>query len=142
MSQNLILLPVFAQVALTLLVFAALAVRRSAFFKTTGQGPEDMKSATDGDWDEAASAASRCWKNQFELPILFFAAALFSLVTRNVDLTLFVLAWLFVISRVVQVGAHLTLGPVIVRAIAFGVGLTAVSVMWIVLAVRIFRAGF
>lgn len=142
MAQNLILLPVFAQVVLTLFVFAVLAVRRGASLKASGKTPDDMKLATDGDWSRSAVAASRCYTNQFELPVLFFAACAFTLITRNLDLTIFLLAWLFIVSRAVQIAAHLTLGPTILRGIAFFVGLIAVVAIWALLAVRVIGAGF
>lgn len=142
MAQNLILLPVFAQVALTLAVFVALVIQRGRHLKATGQSPDDVKLATDSDWSKPAVAASRCLANQFEIPVLFFAVAAFTLITRNVDVTMFALAWVFVLSRCVQIFAHLSLGPVILRGGSFAVGLAAVMTMWIVLAVRVIGAGF
>lgn len=142
MAQNLILLPVFAQVALTLIVFVVLVMRRGKSLKASGQTPEDVKLASEDAWSQSAVAASRCYTNQFELPVLFFAVAAFFLMTRNVDLTVFLLAWVFVATRAVQIFVHLSLGPTIVRGISFAIGLTAVMAMWVILAVRVIGAGF
>jgi hypothetical protein len=142
MAQNLILLPVFAQVFLTLVVFVVLLIRRGRHLTATGKTPDDVKLATDSDWSQQATAASRCLTNQFEVPVLFFAVAAFVLITRNVDLTMFILAWVFIAARVVQIVTHLSLGPTVVRGLSFMVGLTAVLAMWVFLAVRIIRAGF
>ncbi|MEM1307785.1 MAG: MAPEG family protein, partial [Pseudomonadota bacterium] len=78
----------------------------------------------------------------FEVPVLFYAVAAFVLITRNVDLTMFVLAWVFVLTRAVQIFIHLSLGRTMVRAIAFGVGIIAVFAMWVIFAIRVIGVGF
>lgn len=142
MAQNLILLPVFAQVLLAVLTMVVLIVRRQVSLKTRGKSVQDMADATDADWDHAAAKTSRNFKNQFELPVLFYAVTAFALVTRNVDLTFFVVASIFVASRYAHTGAHLFTDNVMVRGLAFIVGFVALIIMWIALAWRILVVGF
>lgn len=140
MPQNLILLPVAAQVFLTLGVLIVLGRRRRLSMLVRKQKIQDMATARDVDWDKPALVASNNFKNQFELPVLFYAGTAFILITRNVDPLLFGLAVLFVLSRYIHAIVHL--GPNIVhwRGISYLVGFAALSAMWIVLVIRVLRS--
>lgn len=98
--------------------------------------------AVDADWERPADKASRNFKNQFEIPVLFYAVTAFALITRNADPVLLILAWLFVLSRIAHTAIHLFSEHVMARALAYFGGLLILVVMWVILAVRVFAAGF
>lgn len=141
MVQNAILLPVLGQVLLTICVMFAMARARNRSMKARGQKIDDMALTTDSDWEKAALQASNNYKNQFEMPVLFYAAAAFALITRQVDPILFALATLFVSTRIVHAVIHIGPNQIRPRAIAFLVGVVVLIAMWIVLAWRVIAAG-
>ena len=81
------------------------------------------------------------FRNQFETPVLFYAAVLTALVTGAGDIVVLALAWIFVASRLAHAWIHLTTNKVLHRFSAFCVGLVALIFMWIWLALQIFAFG-
>jgi hypothetical protein len=142
MSQNLILLPVFAQVLLTIVVLLLMGRARSHSMKSKRQRLQDLALARDADWDEAALKISNNFKNQFELPVLFYAVAAFALITRSVDVVMLGLAALFVATRVAHTIFHISSNIVLWRGAAYLVGLVALAALWIMLAWRVVASGF
>ncbi len=142
MPQNLILLPVLAQVLLTLVILVLLPRARAASMRERRQRMQDMALAGKTDWNEQAQKTAACFSNQFELPVLFYVVAAFALITRLADPWMFGLAILFVLSRIAH--AIIYIGPNIVawRFAAYAVGLLALLGMWGMLAWRIIAAGF
>ncbi|MEM9030184.1 MAG: MAPEG family protein [Pseudomonadota bacterium] len=142
MPQTAIVLPVIAQALITFAVLFVLGARRQAALKAAGKVPQDMELADDRDWPKAAEAASRNFKNQFELPVLFYVVCAFVLMTRTLDLLLFVLAWVFVASRVVHAVEHLRQNRVPVRGGSYIIGFVALVLMWLVLGWHVVTRGF
>jgi hypothetical protein len=142
MPQNLILLPVFAQVLLTCVVLILLGPARSRSQRERRQRAQDLALATNDDWNAGALKVSNNYKNLFELPVLFYAVTAFALITRMVDPWMFGLAWLFVLSRVAHSIIHLTSNLVVWRGTAFLVGFAVVAAMWVLLMWRVAEAGF
>jgi hypothetical protein len=142
MAQNLILLPVFVQVMLTVSVLIVLGARRRRSMARRGQKVDDMALARDVDWEKPALLASNNFKNQFELPVLFYAGAAFALATRSVDMGLFLLACVFALTRIGHTAVHLANGRVTWRGIFYLIGLVALVAFWITLAVRVLGREF
>ncbi len=142
MSQNLILLPVAAQVLLTCVVLLLMALARSRSMRERGKTAQDLSLSTAADWNAAARKASNNYNNLFELPVLFYAVTAFALITRMVDALMFALAWVFVASRVLHSMVHLTSNVVRWRGSIFLVGFIAVLAMWVLLVWRVAEAGF
>lgn len=141
-AQNLILLPVFAQVLLTVAVLIAMAFARQKSLADKRATVEDAALVGDDFWSPYARACSNNYKNQFELPVLFYAVCAFALMTRMVDVAFLTLAVVFVLSRVAHTVVHLTTNIVMWRGTTFLIGLVALVAMWGMLAVRVVRAGF
>ncbi len=135
--QSLILLPVAAQVFLTLAVLIIMGVRRHAFLNRVNKGYQDLALANKTDWDVSAQKAQNNLANQFELPVLFYVACGFALALREVDAMFLFLATAFVLARIGHTIAHITANIVVVRASFWFVSLFAVIVMWIALVVRV-----
>lgn len=142
MSQNLIVLPVLAQVLLTLVVLVLMGPARARSMRANRQRLEDMSLAADKDWDEQARKVSNNFKNQFELPVLFYVVCLFALATRMVDMAFFALAWVFVLSRIAHSAIHIGPNVVAWRGTAYLVGFAALILMWAILAWRIAASGW
>src|SRR5437762_6537225 len=110
MSQIAILYPVFVQVFLTLAVLASLAVARARAVRTMDRqrGNPDLALGRVV-WPEDATKRAANFRNQFELPVLFYAVVAFALLSRGADYPMLVLAWVFAASRLVHAAIHI--GP-------------------------------
>ena len=87
-------------------------------------------------WPDRSRQVANAYANQFELPVLFFVAALLSLYFGATLLDT-LLAWLFLASRVVHAFIHVTSNRVVRRFSAFAVGAVIVAIWWLVLIVRL-----
>jgi hypothetical protein len=137
MNQNLILLPVFAQVLITYFVLVVMGGRRKAALDNKATRVKDIALGQDA-WPVDATKAANNFRNQFEVPVLFYAVAAFALITRSVDAWMLGLAAIFVAARTVHAVIHLGVNVVTNRAIWYLVGVAAVLGMWILLMVRTF----
>jgi hypothetical protein len=135
MNQNLIILPVFAQVLLTIVVLITMGVRRRNALQSRTTRIKDIALGQDA-WPEDATKAANNYKNQFEIPVLFLAACAFALITKSVDFAMLALAFLFVAARAVHATIHIGANPVMPRAYAFFASAVLVLVMWILIFVR------
>ncbi len=135
MNQNMIILPVFVQVLLTIAVLFVMGTRRRTALVSKTTRLKDIALGQDA-WPADATKASNNYKNQFEMPVLFFAACAFALITKTVDFWLMFWAIVFVVSRIVHAGIHLGANPVMPRAYIFFVGPIAILVMWITIVAR------
>ena len=88
-------------------------------------------------WPVKAQQISNCFVNQFQLPVLFYVLTALTIVTRQADLLFGVLAWLFVVTRLVHATIHTTTNLVPWRFYAFLAGAIVLLVMWIIFATRI-----
>jgi len=59
------------------------------------------------------------------------------IITRHADLIFVVLAWVFVLLRVIQVTVHVTNNNVSWRGASYGIGAIVLLVMWIIFIIRI-----
>ena len=53
-------------------------------------------------WPTRATQYAYAFANQFELPVLFYVLTILVIVTHHADLLFVMLAWIFVIMRVLQ----------------------------------------
>lgn len=90
-------------------------------------------------WPDRSRLVANAFENQFEMPMLFFVAALLALYF-GASLVEVLLAWLFVASRFVHAFIHLTSNHVVRRFSAYAAGVVILGLMWIDLAVRLIAA--
>ncbi len=57
--------------------------------------------------------------NLFEAPVLFYMVCAFSVITFKVDLSMLVVAWLYVIFRIIHAFIHLTSNKIKARMLAY-----------------------
>ncbi|MPT22747.1 MAG: MAPEG family protein [Starkeya sp.] len=133
------LLPVFVQVALTFAVLFRLGAVRLKAIRAGGLVREEVVMGDTG-WPPIVRQASNCFRNQFELPVLFYVLAVLALVTRQSSDLFLVLAWLFVLSRIVHAIVHTTSNDVGWRFGAFAFGALVLLAMWVLFALAILLA--
>lgn len=134
-SSTAIFWPVIAQVLLTYLVYLTVSARRIAAVRAGTAKASDFKVPSIE--PEPSATAARSLSNQFELPVLFFAACLSLFVTGGAGLAAIVAAWAFVLARVVHAYVHLTSNRVRIRRRLFIVSLAVNFVQWLLLAIHI-----
>ena len=142
MQQIDILYPVFVQVLLTFVVYGLLAIARAraiaSMDRRRGNADLALGRVT---WPEDAQKRAANQRNQFELPVLFYAVAGFALITRGVDFLMLLLAWLFVLTRLVHAAIHVGPNRVRWRSPAFALGLALLAGMWLKLFLHVLRGG-
>ena len=92
-------------------------------------------------WPEDAAKRAANYSNQFELPVLFYAVVAFALIAKGADLLMLVLAWLFVLTRIVHAAIHVGPNKVRWRSPVFALGFVIVAIMWIKLFLHVATRG-
>ena len=138
MNQVAILYPVFAQVLLTLSVYLLLLATRYRAMRDAGRlrGGADIALGR-YPWPADAEKAAHNQRNQFELPVLFYAVVAFALIVGAADATLVGLGWAFVASRIVHSAIHIGPNKVRWRGPAFALGFLFVTAMWVKLFLHV-----
>lgn len=136
MSVQMILLPLFVQVLLTFTLIFLLAIRRQVALRTGKTRWQDI-SLRESNWPKQAMQNSYAFSNQFELPVLFYMLTILALFTKQADLLFVVMAWIFVVSRIVHAYIHVTSNYVPMRGLSFAVGCFTLFIMWVIYIVRI-----
>jgi hypothetical protein len=131
MPQSAIFGPVFATLLLTFLVWVYMYVRRIAFIQGRGLTPAEM--SIPGRFAElsppAVSNPSDNFKNLFEIPVLFYALALYLFATSQVDGGYVAAGWVFAAFRALHSAMHCTLNIVMVRFYLYLISTLAVWFM-------------
>lgn len=135
MSVQMILLPLFAQVLLTIALGLHMAVRRRQAF-AQGTRWQDI-AAREPNWPKDAIVAHNAYLNQFEMPVLFYVLTILALITKQADLLFVIMAWIFVVMRYCQAAVFVTTNHVPIRGAFFGIGVLVLVVMWVIYIVRI-----
>jgi len=135
MSVQMILLPLFVQVLLTIALGLHLAVRRRVAL-AEGTRWQDI-SMREPNWPKDAIIANNAFLNQFEIPVLFYVLTILALITKQADLLFVMMAWIFVAMRILQAGVFVTTNHVPIRGAFFGIGVIILVIMWIIYIIRI-----
>ena len=133
-----ILYPIFLQVFLTFAVLLLMGRARARSMRETRQTLTDRDVMLGRNtWTDDAAKCGNNFKNQFELPVLFYAAVAFAMLLKQTDTVMVTLAWAFALSRVVHAAIHI--GPNIVawRGGVYIFGFIALAAMWVILAIRV-----
>jgi hypothetical protein len=136
MPLRLILLPLFVEVLLTFALMLGMMVLRTGSL-TRGETRFEQIAMREPNWPVRANQFAYAFSNQFELPVLFYVLTILSVITRHADLVYWILAWMFVVVRILQAGVHVTSNNVRWRGGFYGLGALVLLVMWIVFIVRI-----
>jgi hypothetical protein len=139
MSIQAQLLPLFVEVALTFVLLYGMAYLRTEAFKSGAVKPRDI-ALREPNWPQRATQVANAYHNQLELPVLFYVLTILAVITRKADLLFVVMAWIFVILRVVQAYIHVTDNYVQRRGLAFIVSALVLTIMWAIFMLRILLA--
>jgi hypothetical protein len=133
------LAPVFIEVALTLGLIWWLGMMRTVALRSGAVAPRDI-ALREPNWPRHMLQVQNAFHNQLELPVLFYVAMLFALLTGHPTLGIAILAWIFALSRLFHALVHVTTNNVLRRGQVFGIGLIAVTLIWVFLAVELIAA--
>ena len=136
MSVQMVLLPVFVLVALTFaLLIGMVGTRRDAL--VSGKTKIRDVALGQSNWPERATQIGNCYRNQFELPLLFYLLIALALPLRHADLFIVLMSWVFVVLRFLHAGVFVTSNDLGRRSIVWLAGVLVLIVMWIYFALKI-----
>ena len=118
-EQTNILAPMAVQMILMILIAFWLVWARVG---SVIRGKVDIKDVARDGWQGWVKNAGDNYSNQYELPVVFFAACLTLFVTKNVTDLAIMLAWAFVVLRIIHAGIHLTFNNINIRFLVFLLG--------------------
>ena len=124
-----LILPMAAHVALAAFIYLLLTISRAPAVWGIGQRQDGSNPFADIEPRISANLS-----NQFEWPVLFYAACLILLQQESAHLPL-VLAWVFVAGRLLHSAVQILTPSVRLRGIAFTVNFLAVLGLWVVVVV-------
>ena len=136
MPIQFVLLPLFVEVLLTFGLLFATGFARRRDLTGGAVHPRDIALGQLG-WTPRTQQLGNSFNNQFQLPLLFYVLTILSVITKHADVIFVVLAWIFVLSRIVHVYVHVTHNHVFRRGAIFGVGAIVLLIMWVIFIVRI-----
>lgn len=139
MSTQAILLPLFVEVVLTFVLLFWMATLRQVDFKS-GIARQDNVALREPNWSRRTLQVSYAYANQFELPILFYVLTILEYVTHSAGLVFVIMAWIFVVCRILQALVHVTSNNLYLRGPFFGVGAVVLAIMWVIYIVDVLSA--
>lgn len=135
-----LLFPVFVQVAMTFVLLACTGRVRIRAVKAGEVAIADIALGQSA-WPARATQFANAYKNQFELPVLFYVLVVLILVTGGPTLFEILLSWVFVATRIVHAFIHVTHNRVSQRFRAFVAGVAVLGAMWVSFAIRAALSG-
>jgi hypothetical protein len=136
MSVQMVLLPVFVLVGLTFALLLWMAgSRRNAL--VGGQTKIRDIALGQPNWPTRSTQIGNCFRNQFELPLLFYILIALALPLRHADLVIVLLSWVFVVTRFAHAGIFVSSNDLNHRSLAWFAGVLVLFAMWLYFALKI-----
>jgi hypothetical protein len=134
-SVQMVLLPVFVLVGLT---FALLLWMVAARTRAVTSRETSIKDVARGqpNWPGRTAQVGNCFRNQFEVPVLFYILIALALPLRHADFVIVLLSWVFVITRFAHAGIFTTSNNVQQRSLAWFAGVLVLFAMWLYFALK------
>jgi hypothetical protein len=136
MSAAPILLPVFAEVALTFGLLLWLGALRVPLIRGRSVRTRDI-ALGEPNWPPHVIQVQNAFQNQLELPVLFYVLVGLALATGHVTMALVVLAWVFVGLRGLHALIHTTSNDVPRRFLVYALGFAVLMLMWLLFFVSV-----
>ena len=136
MSLQAVLLPLFVEVILTFALMFWMGALRNGDFRSGAVKPQDV-ALREPIWPGRTAQAANSFSNQFELPVLFYVLTILAWVTRHAGYVFVILAWIFVICRVLQAYIHLTSNDYRLRSTFYSIGALVLMIMWALYIVEV-----
>ena len=139
-QTQLLLLPVFVHVLMILVIAGRMGRARAGAVRDGEVKLSDI--ALDGSkWPDEALKLANNYNNQFQLPVLWYAALALLLVTGLADVVSVALSWAFVASRLAHAWIHTGSNAVYQRFQAFAAGFACLAFIWAWFGLRLFVIG-
>jgi hypothetical protein len=136
MSIEAILLPMFVQVGLTFVLLFWTIILRLRAVRRGAVSPQQI-ALREPNWPPYVQQVGNAFHNSVEMPVLFYVVVLLALITQTLDVTLYVLMWMFVLSRIVHVFIHVTSNRLDHRTPVFLIGAIALALIWVIVVARV-----
>jgi hypothetical protein len=136
MSVQMVLLPLFVQIGLTFALLLGTATARTRALSGRQTKFKDI-ALGQPNWPERVTQLGNCFRNQFEVPVLFYVLIALALPLRHADFVIVLLSWVFVVTRFAHAGIFVTSNDVRSRSLAWFAGVLVVLAMWIYFALKI-----
>ena len=136
LTAKLLLLAIAAQVLLTLAILILMGRERVPRVMSGEIPMADIAVSRDA-YPLKARLLSNNFDNQFQLPILFYVAALIGLFAAATGWVDVLLAWAFVATRYVHAAIHVTSNRLHRRFAAYCAGLAVLAIFWLWLVLRL-----
>ena len=136
MSLPSVLLPLFVEVILTFGLMLWMGVLRNRDFRSGAVKRQEV-ALREPSWPQDTTQAANSFSNQFELPVLFYVLTILEWVTRHAGVLFVVLAWIFVIFRILQASVHVTSNIVRLRGGFYSIGALVLMIMWAIYIVQV-----
>ena len=141
MGQMAILWPVFVMAGLTYCVWFVLFWQRIRHLRRTPPRPEDFATGSAAlRYFEPVELPANNLRNLFEMPVLFYALIPLLLLTHLAGLVQIILAWLYVVLRLVHSLIHIGRGPIPRRFFIYLLSCAILLAMWVGFAIDFIRA--
>jgi len=128
MEHHPLYLPLLIQVALSVIILFWLAWSRVS--RISKQGMAEIRKTG---FPAHVTNASDNFKNQFEVPVLFYALCFFFIVSGGTTKVVVIAAWVFVVFRLIHALIQLTKNIIFpYRFLAFLVSVLAIVVMLVI----------
>jgi hypothetical protein len=137
MSQTSILLPLFAMVALTFMVWVRLYIDRISELRSRQIAVQEISTSRQMAERLNNTTAADNFKNLFEMPVLFYVFCLTIFVTQSVTAVFVGGSWLYVLLRVAHSAIHCTYNNVLHRFTVYAVSSLLLFGLWFMVGVRI-----
>ena len=136
MSLQAVLLPLFVEVILTFILMLRMGALRRADYGSGAVKADDI-ALREPRWPVLTTQAANAFANQFELPVLFYVLTILAWMTRHAGIVFVVLAWIFVIFRVLHAYVHVTSNIVRLRGALYGIAAFVLIAMWAIFIVEV-----
>ncbi len=136
MSIQMVLLPVLVQIGLTFALLLTMTTARTSALSGRETSIKDI-ALGQPNWPKRATQVGNCFRNQFEVPVLFYVLIALALPLRHADFLIVLLSWVFVVTRFVHAGIFVTSNDVRSRSLAWFAGVLVLFIMWIYFALKI-----
>lgn len=132
MSLSTVLAPVFVQVALTFALLIWLGTLRIRSVRAGAVQARDV-ALGQSNWPPRVTQIGNAFRNQLELPVLFYLVIVLALFSAHATVGLVVLSWLFVGCRLLHALVHVTTNNLQRRFFTYLAGLIVLIALWLLL---------
>jgi hypothetical protein len=128
-TEKLLLLPAFVHVLLVFVLVGRLGLGRHRAVKSGRVKPRDV-ALDSSKWPDELRKLGNNYENQFQAPVLYYAALALILATGLADGVAVALSFAFVASRLVHSGIHTGRNVLLHRFVAFVAGIACLFLLW------------